>query len=791
MPILTDDAVRALQSIEAASKEIRPMPSHLRTEHVEEEEVAVQVEAPVTTASDNVAKELYSAMSCDEYFKVLSAAEVLGMTTRRVDTNSDRVHKWIEKIDVWLNEANAVTSDINTLHKKLSSLVEINSAVKQQSTFLSSKASSLITTSENCQKLCNGIEDRLKHFATVDRLSNELSTTIDPKSKRFKQLLQDMDATMQFLSANSDYKSSAQYLSRMHVTQQKALVLLRDTIISSIQAQTESIAKDSRFSTILQRTQTKGWGSVLTRNTSTESVDTKGDTAVSSEGHSPTTDELNTSRTLPPGSFGLGSVLSIEFRARLHETVPLIASLTQRCTADTAATANYVFYQDVADAYVAARLSLLTPIFTDYMAPHMGKTVDSRDLVGMVAHGTTYLLAMATDEAELFQYLWKDGEMDTKDSKTPQHLAVAKQIVDSVALSLYDSFRSTVLLEDNLKTLCTIIHTLNNSVLARLQAAGEAGMLLSGTLSHMCQDAQERLIFRASMYIKDSVTPFNANQAECLKYTEGSGAFSFEKNQKTAAPAAEEEGGLIAPVETQAEYFPTLTNTLTLLASLYNVVDKGVFSVLAQEAIKACTYNLMQVATEIKGVPRTTLPTAELDSRLFLVKHLLQLREQISPFEVNFEVVEKHIDMTNLRLNEISIATTQHDIKKDLEKQLKQVCEQFISIASHYVGAAIVRFAKLLKDRTKDPLAATESLGSLLENVLTNMAKTPTEPTLPAGEAGGGAAAAGGGAGASAAENAGAEEGAEGAAPVAVAGDADGKTQQQASEKLAQVCFGG
>eukprot|EP01064_Diplonema_japonicum_P025629 TRINITY_DN37044_c0_g1_i1.p1 TRINITY_DN37044_c0_g1~~TRINITY_DN37044_c0_g1_i1.p1 ORF type:complete len:975 (+),score=296.62 TRINITY_DN37044_c0_g1_i1:34-2958(+) len=772
---MEDGVLQALALLEDTSKQLRPMPEYL----VGQELVKEKNQLDSNDAQGRLAIKVVGCRDAEEYFGVLS--EPVDVTEGWDDTGceefvqkassggmeieKEKLGKWIKRVNYWMQESSTVTSDISLLNKKLSSLVEINNAVKQQSTFLSSQASALISTSENCQALCNGIEERLKHFATVDRLSNEFSnSSLSPTSKHFNQLLADMDNTMKFLSSNKQFKSASQYLSRMHVTQQKAMVLIRDVGISSINKVSSSVSKDTRFQAIVARTKTQsrwayltggksgGSSSDLTRNASKSSLRSEGPTTEASA------DELNVSGSVPPGSFGLGSVLSIEFRAKLNDTLPLFESLEQRCNDDN----SRVFLQDVLDAYVQVRLNLLTPIFTDYMAPHLNGS-EKKDLNSMVAHGTTYLLAMATDEAELFQHLWKNTK-----SK-----AVPKQIIDTVALVLYDAFRSTVLCEDDISNLCTIIHTLNNAILSRLQTSGEAGQLLASIMSHMCQDAQERLIFRASIYVKDVITPFSYSQSECLKYCHtGETAYSKKELSEMSLAQLQEvidkEGISVAKKEGDAahskealinhilgavsqsvakggpgneapgnlrrtfksRYFPTLQNALNLMSALYNVVDKGVFSTIAQETIKSCTASLVQVTHTIKVTPKSIIPYAELDSKLFLVMHLLQLREQISPFEVNFNFVEKHVDLSNIRYSEISVAATQHDTKKELDQQLKQACEQFILVASHHVGSSILKFSKLLKQRVSDPLGTTEPLEQLIETVMGNFA--PPTPGTPA-----------------------------------------------------------
>eukprot|EP01060_Flectonema_neradi_P036097 TRINITY_DN6864_c0_g1_i3.p1 TRINITY_DN6864_c0_g1~~TRINITY_DN6864_c0_g1_i3.p1 ORF type:complete len:984 (+),score=206.90 TRINITY_DN6864_c0_g1_i3:44-2995(+) len=722
-----EDIQRALTRVEEGCKS-RPEPGCLATSggdaHGKEKVLGAstkekRVDSPVGVEQPQ--HPLLSAVTADDYYRELAQPEMAvtpcdestsynqpEVTDTGVAGHKERVRRWLGKVQYWMLQSDSLTGEINTLNKKLLSLMQINEAVKQQSTFLSSNASALITNAENCQQLCQGIEYRLQHFATVDRLSNAFSSPVlDPRSSTFRELLTDMDTTLAFLSNNRQFKSATQYLSRMHVTYQKALVLLRDACMTSISEVTASVKEDPRFKAVRGRTTSKrGWFGTEQPNsgqldTSTISVDEK------PAGMDSTLEELSVSGGVTPGLFGLGSILSVEFRGKLHDTIPLINSLRSRTTTETA-----VFLQDVVDSYILARLSILTPIFTDYMTPHLNTT--EKNLEDMIAHGTTYLLALAADEADLFRHIWQD------DSK----LAAAKSIIDSVSLVLYDGFRGSVIVEDDLQVLCNVIHSLNNSILSKLQASGEAGQLLASTLSHMCQDAQERLIFRVSMYIKDVIRPFNFTQQQCLQYThqpnvttrKGSDSAATHQAKEAADVAQENNASTIAreggpgdeaPVglrKRQLAYFPALQNTLNLLSWVYKVVDKGVFTTLAQEAIRACTSALEQVAATIEGVPRAMLRTPLLDAKLFLVMHLLQLREQISPFDVDFQVTEKHVDFTNIRFHEISLASTLVDTKKNLEQQLRDVCKDFIKVAGHYVTSPADSFGKILKERVSDPL---------------------------------------------------------------------------------------
>ena len=79
------------------------------------------------------------------------------------------------------------------------------------------------------------------------------------------------------------------------------------------------------------------------------------------------------------------------------------------------------------------------------------------------------------------------------------------------------------------------------------------------------------------------------------------------------------------------------------LSKLYRAVDTRIFGGLAQEAVSACTLSIQQASRQ---VARKAGP---LDAQLFMVKHLLFLREQIAPFDVDFAVTDIDLDFSHMR----------------------------------------------------------------------------------------------------------------------------------------------
>eukprot|EP01062_Namystynia_karyoxenos_P021251 TRINITY_DN1806_c1_g1_i1.p1 TRINITY_DN1806_c1_g1~~TRINITY_DN1806_c1_g1_i1.p1 ORF type:complete len:1041 (+),score=308.01 TRINITY_DN1806_c1_g1_i1:91-3123(+) len=656
---------------------------------------------------------------------------------RTVAASRRRLRRWVRHVNYWIGLSQTVREDVETLDQKLLRLAEVNDAVKQRSTFLSSNASSLIAKNEQCQRMCDGIEERLRSFSRVDVLANSVdSPNLDPRSERFHELLKEVDEVMLFLRNNRGFKSAAQYYNRMLVTQQRAMIQLRDAVISSINTNTADICTDPRFQAVVQRTAQKagGWQALLRSSAQltrlyagaagpgatppTEAAPTR---------EAPAAEVLSRSVEADDGTLGLAAVLNLEFRGRLDSAAPVLAALVERCQDRD----SQGFLQDVMSAYYQSRLSLLSPLFTDYIAPYAektnaqgewSKTEGSEALADMVAHGTSYLLDLAVDETELFKYFWRGDTM----------IGHLRALVESVATILYDAFRCAVIREEALRRLVSIIHTLCNPLVAKVKAAGDAGMLLASTISRMCQDAQERLIFRASIYIKDVIAPCSYSLGDVLQYTQsGSEVSPVPRTPKSdTAQLSDAVGGLRSE---RPGYLPVLQHTLDLLSALYNTVDKGVFAGLAQEAIRACCASLTQAGRLIAGCPRARLPHPELDSWLFLVKHLLQLREQIQPFDVSFQVVERHVDLSHIMTREIRTAATTQDSKRDLEQQLRKVCEQFINQASLYLDAAAIQLTKVIKGRSQQPLGDQPAP---LPPLLQQLAAPPSGAAAEAGDGG-------------------------------------------------------
>lgn len=159
-------------------------------------------------------------------------------------------------------------------------------------------------------------------------------------------------------------------------------------------------------------------------------------------------------------------------------------------------------------------------------------------------------------------------------------------------------------------------------------------------------------------------------------------------------------------------WYPTVKRTLVCLSRLYFCLDRGTFQGLAQEALVICI-KTVQSAADLISKRKTPI-----DGQLFQIKHLLIIREQIAPFQVDFTTKEMSldfsavqkaaIDLINHRRNIFSFSSNNAllefllegtpkvkeyliDSRKEIDKQLKHSCEAFISHATELLLGKFIK----------------------------------------------------------------------------------------------------
>lgn len=216
------------------------------------------------------------------------------------------------------------------------------------------------------------------------------------------------------------------------------------------------------------------------------------------------------------------------------------------------------------------------------------------------------------------------------------------------------------------------------------------------------KDVQEKLIYRVEMYIRHEIKGYQGS-TEDLDYP--SLLFAEE------SASGEDASYGLGVASFQRGWFPTLHRTLSILAKIYRVLEMSTFQGLAQEAVDLCISSLKQASSYLSrrslpssGASQALQPLVQMmDSQLFLVKHLLLLREQVAAFECDLVVSEKYYNFNNvwealqlklpdglLGILKPTVYHAQVDSKKDIEAELKAACETLITNLTAHITQPLV-----------------------------------------------------------------------------------------------------
>lgn len=153
-----------------------------------------------------------------------------------------------------------------------------------------------------------------------------------------------------------------------------------------------------------------------------------------------------------------------------------------------------------------------------------------------------------------------------------------------------------------------------------------------------------------------------------------------------------------------ASWYPTLRSTLLLLSKLYLTVNTPIFEAIAQEALEECTWSITK-ASQLIGSREGTL-----HGRLFYLQHLLVLNEQIKSFDIDFQMTERSLDLSQIReslntlasggfrtlwssLTQPRVHDSQKNSKRDLEQSLslslKELFDEHVGPISQDVNVLI------------------------------------------------------------------------------------------------------
>ncbi|GAA5892602.1 hypothetical protein JCM8208_005860 [Rhodotorula glutinis] len=371
--------------------------------------------------------------------------------------------------------------------------------------------------------------------------------------------------------------------------------------------------------------------------------------------------------------------------------------------------------------WFAARGALLGPRLNEEVRRMDPVTAE---LVKLAKAGCAYLRGVCAQEWALFREFFGGGEDE------------AYRFLESLCDSLYDSLRPRILHEprlDALCELCAVLYALMALDTASPSAPADADdddneggrndLRFAVLLQTILQDAQTRLVFRAQAVVQSEVLHFAPSPAD-LDYpaiiVRSPGLKALWEEPVAVGQGGGEDGGkrFRAPSEAaQATWYPTLKRTVWVLSRLNAYVNDAIFEDFAGEAVALCRKSLVdasaQIAAQASVGEGQTAQDKEADGTLFLVRHLLLLKEMVR--SVDLVHIERAADFSSVTealgglltggnlfspraLVELasrsmpSWTETMTDAKLDLDVALKRACESLIRSSSTALTSSLRTF---------------------------------------------------------------------------------------------------
>eukprot|EP00730_Choanoeca_flexa_P002462 TRINITY_DN11059_c0_g2_i7.p1 TRINITY_DN11059_c0_g2~~TRINITY_DN11059_c0_g2_i7.p1 ORF type:complete len:729 (+),score=180.42 TRINITY_DN11059_c0_g2_i7:325-2187(+) len=440
-----------------------------------------------------------------------------------------------------------------------------------------------------------------------------------------------------------------------------------------------------------------------TLKTATQSVMTQTQGAITANGQS------SPPAATAPGSRERQSTQSFTlFYGKFRMYAPRIRALMEELEQRQRASREYTAVLDVCcECYYLQRYTLLSGPTSSAIASLEGQ--HAGDIPAFVRASCSHLLRTCNSEVQLFNHFF------------PHPNSGLEQLLDALARILYDATRP-LLLSRNVE-LSSLIDVCNVLRVEALDDTSEELAAFREVAQELLQDTQERLIYKAESYIDTEIRGFAPSQQD----------LDYPKRLEAKATAT----------DAFEVWYPPLRKALTLLSKLYQAVERNVCESVARDVLEAVLATLEDAFRLLKGAKDT------LNAQLFLIMHLLILREQIAPFDVTFATTETSVDFSTTRAAAADLLSQsaslfrfdasnallaflikgtpavmrqQKDARQDVDDRLRNICHDFIASTSKRLTAKLEGFMHQVKKQHSDDnpiwklsFATPEALDALLK----------------------------------------------------------------------------
>ncbi|KAL2809804.1 Sec34-like family-domain-containing protein [Aspergillus granulosus] len=527
-----------------------------------------------------------------------------------LESSYDEYQACLNELQISKSHLDTLLSDTSSTLSLLSKLSEDFKAVDSQTSTFQQQCEGLLSAQKRDTDLVADIEHNLQFYDFLDPASRRLNAPGAGSTVRgqdFSDMLRRLDECLDYMETHPDQKEAEVYRSRYRLLLTRALTLIRGHFVSSLRDVYSSVAKK---------------------------VADK---------------QLNDA--------ALSALLYAKFRVGAPELKQIGLEIQKRAVPpldpDQGTEAEYQsLLNELHTNYAATRGKLITPLVHKRLGEIAQAPSTSKDLVAFARASISYVRGVCLDEFDLWSE-WFHGQGGLYD------------FLETICEPLYDHLRPRIIHEDKIVKLCQLCTLLQTRYLFDQEEETEypdANQLdFSALIQPALEDVQTRLVFRAQAFLRDEIERFKP-RAEDLDYPARIKQFSisisdkqisgrkvpdgdaFINRPKTTEDGTEVEQDSKWDFESQnapAAWYPTLRKAVWLLSRIYRLVNSTVFDDLAHQIVHQTTVSLHHASSSISSKSNT-------DGQLFLMSHLLILKQQIVAFDIEYVASEVSFDFSGV-----------------------------------------------------------------------------------------------------------------------------------------------
>ncbi|KAL4979205.1 Sec34-like family-domain-containing protein [Aspergillus desertorum] len=531
-----------------------------------------------------------------------------------LESSYDEYQACLNELQTSKSHLDALLSDTSSTLNILSKLSEDFRAVDSQTSNFQKQCEGLLSAQKRDTGLVTDIECNLQFYDFLGPASKRLNAPgagNNVRGQDFADMLRQLDECIDYMETHPEQREAEVYRSRYRLLLTRALTLIRGHFVSAVR---------DMYSKVSKRVADK---------------------------------QLNDA--------ALSALLYAKFRVDAPELKQIGLEIQKRAVPpldpDQGTEAEYQsLLNELHTSYTATRGKLIVPLVRKRLSEIAQAPSSSQDLVAFARASISYVRGVCLDEFDLWGE-WFHGQGGLYD------------FLEIICEPLYDHLRPRIIHEDKIVKLCQLCTLLQTRYLFDQEEETEymdANQLdFSALIQPALEDAQTRLVFRAQAFLRDEIERFKP-RPEDLDYPVRNERLSILVTEKQISgrkmsrvnayinppkPAKSTQEAADAPeidsnwdYESQnapADWYPTLQKAVWLLSRIYRLVNSTVFDDLAHQIVHQTTASLHLASASISS-------KSSIDGQLFLMSHLLILKQQIVAFDIEYVAPEVSFDFSGV-----------------------------------------------------------------------------------------------------------------------------------------------